>query len=66
MLVELIPVLPFSSAEAERSAHIRATLRQQGKRIRPRALDLMIAATALEHHMTLVTNNPGDMMTFQI
>lgn len=59
-LIELLPVMPFSSAEAEQAAHIRAALRQRGRRIRPRALDLMIAATALEHDMILVTNNPGD------
>ncbi|CAN5139614.1 type II toxin-antitoxin system VapC family toxin [soil metagenome] len=55
-----IPVLSFSDAEAEQSAYIRAALRQQGRRVRSRALDLMIAATALQHDMTLVTNNPGD------
>lgn len=60
MLVDLIPVLPFSGDEAERGANIRSTLRQEGKRIRSRALDLMIAATALEHDMTQVTNNPAD------
>jgi tRNA(fMet)-specific endonuclease VapC len=60
MLVGPMPVLPFASGEADRCAGIRSMLRQQGKGVRPRVLDLMIAATALEHGMTLVTNNPAD------
>lgn len=64
-LVSPIPVLPFSSEEADRCAHLRAALRQQGKRVRPRVLDLMIAATALEHDMALVTNNPADYDDFR-
>ncbi|MDQ3702460.1 MAG: type II toxin-antitoxin system VapC family toxin [Chloroflexota bacterium] len=54
------PVLPFSSAEARRCAALREDLRRQGKRMRPRALDLLIAATALEHNLTLVTRNRDD------
>ena len=59
-LVQGSLLLDVTRAEAGRCAHIRATLRQQGRRVRPRVLDLMIAATAIEHNMTLVTNNPGD------
>lgn len=32
----------------------------QGKRVRQRALDLLIAATAIEHNLTLVTRNQAD------
>ena len=59
-LLERVPVVAFSRLEAYRCAGLRETLQQQGRRVRQRALDLMIAATALEHNLTLVTNNPAD------
>lgn len=59
-LLEWVPVVAFTRAEASRCADLRETLRREGKRVRQRALDLMIASTALEHGLTLVTNNPGD------
>jgi tRNA(fMet)-specific endonuclease VapC len=59
-LLNASPVIPFDRAEARRCAEIRELLQSQGKRVRPRALDLMIAATALEHDLTLVTNNSAD------
>lgn len=52
-----VPVLPFSPATAIACAQLREELKQQGKRVRQRALDLLIAATALEHNLTLVTRN---------
>jgi predicted nucleic acid-binding protein len=55
-----IPILPFSEVTARRCAHLRHQLSLEGKRVRPRALDLMIAATALEHNLTLVTRNRVD------
>src|SRR5262245_45596140 len=55
-----VPVLSFSIPEARRCAALRETLRQQGRRVRQRAMDLMIAATALEHNLTLVTRNRDD------
>jgi predicted nucleic acid-binding protein len=55
-----VPVLPFSEATARRCAVIREQLHNQGKRVRQRALDLLIAATALEHDLTLVTRNRDD------
>jgi predicted nucleic acid-binding protein len=45
-------ILPFSFAVAERCAHLRETLKSQHKRVNSRALDLMIAATALEYGLT--------------
>jgi predicted nucleic acid-binding protein len=42
---------------ARRCARLRETLRKQGKRVKPRALDFIIAATALEHGLTLVLRN---------
>lgn len=55
-----VPTLPFSTAVAERCARLRADLKRQGRRIRPRALDLITAATALQFGLTLVTRNRGD------
>jgi predicted nucleic acid-binding protein len=55
-----ILLLAFDEAEALRAADIRRNLRSQGRSVRGRPLDLMIAATAIEHGLTLATNNPGD------
>ena len=53
-------ILPFSFAVAERCARLRETLRSQKKRVNSRALDLIIAATALEYDITLITKNTED------
>jgi predicted nucleic acid-binding protein len=58
--LEEIPVLPFSLAIARQCARLREHLKRQNKRVNPRALDLIIAATALEHDLTLVTRNIND------
>lgn len=55
-----VPVLPFSRSVARRCARLREELKCQGKRVSARALDLIIAATALEHNLTLVTRNTKD------
>ncbi len=59
-LVEAVPLLPISPAIARRCAVLRETLRRQGKRVNRCALDLLIAATALDHELTLVTRNLAD------
>ena len=43
-----------------RAGEIRHALQSSGKRIHNRALDLIIAATAIEYGMTLVTRNIAD------
>jgi predicted nucleic acid-binding protein len=48
-------ILPFSFGVAERCARLRETLRRQNRRVKFRPLDLIIAATALEYGLTLVT-----------
>ncbi len=50
-----IEVLPWSSATARRYATIRAELEGRGKPLG--ALDLLIAAHAVEHDAVLVTND---------
>ena len=58
--IDTVSVLSISPAIARRCAHIREALRKQGKEFRRRAFDLLIAATALEHNLTLVTRNRED------
>ncbi|WP_058555515.1 type II toxin-antitoxin system VapC family toxin [Thiohalocapsa sp. ML1] len=60
-LVELLgwlPSLPFASDATRRFAQIRVQLARAGTPIGP--YDLQIAATALAHQMTLVTNNTDE------
>ncbi len=59
-ILDGVPVLPFSLAVARRCAAMREHLRKAGKRVSQRALDLVIAATAIEYNLTLVTRNAGD------
>ena len=55
-----VPVLPFSLSVAERCSTLRERLKQEGKRVKARALDVMNAAIALENGLILVTNNRDD------
>lgn len=55
-----VPVLPFTMEIAERCARLREGLKAQKKRVNSRALDLINAATALEHNLTFVTRNIDD------
>ncbi len=50
-----VNILPFSSGTATQAAQIRATLKSQGQPIG--AYDVLIAATALEHNLIMVTAN---------
>jgi predicted nucleic acid-binding protein len=45
---------------ARRCAALREELGRQGKRVRARAFDPVLAATALEHRLRLVTRNLAD------
>ena len=55
-----VPVLPFSLSVAKRCALLREQLKTEQKRVKARALDLINAAIAIEHHLTLVTRNTAD------
>ena len=55
-----ILVIPFDVVIAKRGARMRHELKQRSIRTRDRALDLQIAATALTHHLELVTYNEQD------
>ena len=55
-----VPILPFSLSVAKRCAILREQLKHDQKRVKSRALDLMNAAIALEHDLTLVTRNMED------
>ncbi len=50
----------FSLTVAKRCALLREQLKQEQKRVKSRALDLINAAIALEHDLTLVTRNSED------
>lgn len=58
--MEATPILPFSPGAARICAELREQLRRDGKRVRARALDLLTAAIALEHALSLVTRNVRD------
>lgn len=58
--VQAAPIVPFSREVARRCARLRETLKKQKRSVRSRALDLLIAATALEYDLTLVTQNIAD------
>lgn len=54
-LIQPIAILPFNTPEAEKAAEIRAILKTQGQPIG--AYDVLIAATALQHQLIMVTAN---------
>jgi predicted nucleic acid-binding protein len=58
--LEGVPVAPLSLAVARRCARLRESLRREGRQVQARALDLLVAATALEHDLILVTRNRDD------
>jgi len=57
-LVKAVDILPVNSIIARRFGQIRAELLDRG--LRAPVPDLFIAATALEHQLTVVTHNTQD------
>ncbi len=60
VFLQTVPVLPLNRTVAKRTALVRAELRRKGRSVRQRAFDIVIAATALTHNLTLVTRNAAD------
>jgi len=56
----LVRVLDVNVGVTTVCAQLRFVLRKRGTRIRPRSLDLLIAATAIEYGLQLVTRNVAD------
>jgi predicted nucleic acid-binding protein len=52
-----ISVLPYSRRVALRAASLRGKFRQRGGQVHHRALDLLVAATALHYGLVLVTSD---------
>ena len=59
-LVEDIPVLPFDDRAAMSYGVLRAAVRERQRN----ALDRLIAAHAVAHGLTLVTNNEADFTVY--
>lgn len=59
----LTEVLPFEMSTARAYASVYAAVRSHGRKPRGgRAVDYMIAATALDNHLPLYTRNPKDFV----
>ena len=56
--VSPLEVLPFDEGAADVCGNLRVTLERSGDVIG--AMDLQIAAIALVHHLTLITNNTAE------
>ncbi|MBW4483400.1 MAG: type II toxin-antitoxin system VapC family toxin [Tildeniella torsiva UHER 1998/13D] len=54
-ILSSVTILSFGTREAEQAAQIRAVLKPQGLPIG--AYDVLIGATALQNHLTMVTAN---------
>lgn len=52
--------LVVSRAVADRAATIRLDLRRRKRRVSERSLDIVVAATAVQHGLVLVTRNVRD------
>jgi tRNA(fMet)-specific endonuclease VapC len=55
-----ITILPFHVPESEQAAQIRAVLKTQGQQIG--AYDILIAATALQHRLIMITANQREFV----
>lgn len=60
IVLSTIPVIVMTAEIARRCATLREQLREAGKRTNSRNYDVVIAATAVENKLTLVTRNTRD------
>ena len=60
LVVEAVDVIPFDLATAESYGMLANVVRIGGRNPRPRRLDLLIAATAERHALSLATRNAAD------
>jgi predicted nucleic acid-binding protein len=60
LVVEAMEVIPFDIASAESYGMLANMIRVGGRNPRPRRLDLLIAATAERHGLSLATRNADD------
>lgn len=66
-LVErLFAPLPVDDSVARTYGRLAAAVRQQGRQPRRRALDLLIAATAVAHGARLYTRNAADLTGLEV
>lgn len=59
-LASIVVLCDFDRAIADVAAGVRHDLRSRGRRVRQRALDLLIASTAIARNAKLVTRNVED------
>jgi len=60
LLINQIPVLPFTQVDAEHFGVLRAAVRDRSRN----AMDRLIAAHAVSSSLTLVTNNEADFKDY--
>ena len=59
LLLDQFHVLPFTAGAAARAANVRISLETRGRSIGP--MDVLIAATALEYSLPIVTGNLAEI-----
>lgn len=60
LVTDTYDVLPFDVQEAEIYGLLSNLVRRAGRNPRPRRIDLLIAATAVRHGLSLATRNAAD------
>ncbi|MGH3981159.1 MAG: type II toxin-antitoxin system VapC family toxin [Pseudonocardiaceae bacterium] len=61
LVLDTYEVLPFDAEVAEFYGLLANVVRQAGRHPRPRRKDLLIAATAVRHGLSLATHNGADL-----
>lgn len=60
LVADTMEMIPFDNATARSYGVLANLVRQAGRNPRPRRHDLLIAATAEQHGLSLATRNPDD------